>query len=498
MTSGWRTLLLVASVGLGSAAGAALVASSPAGSDAASRPAPAPVPASPDRAPTRWIVAGGGATPDSNQHSIEADLGLAVEVLDGLGGGGRLLYAGGPGTRAVQVLDEAPRGDALLARLGHLFAPRAGRDAHYRETRLEPEGPATAERVLETIAGEVGAPGPPLLVYVAGHGEPGEDAADNVVVFWGQGALTPVDLAERLDAVPDARPLRLVVSTCHAGGFTEVLFQGGDAAREPARVTRCGLFATTWDRQASGCDPDPDRRRHEGYGIHFLHALRGEDRDGRPLPPEELDFDGDGIVTLLEAHGRVRVASSGVEVPTTTSERWLRLAAPTGAAGQPVALPVEDAVVAALAASLSVPPQAGAVEARVARLEEAPRRLDQELLEARDEELRLFEEVAARLLSRWPVLDDPWHPDFGGTLERERARVEAFLDGDPGYRAFLGASAHVDRLDLRMAELERREARLLRLARALDNRELAARLKARGGFGWEVFQSLRACEASAP
>src|SRR4029077_2773259 len=108
------------------------------------------------------------------------------------------------------------------------------------------------------------------------------------------------------------------------------------SANGPAGSVRCGLFASTWDREASGCDPDPDRREQESYPLHFLHALRAEDRDGHPLNRDDLDLDHDGTISLLEAHTRARIMDASIDVPTTTSERWLRGVAPASGPTSPV------------------------------------------------------------------------------------------------------------------------------------------------------------------
>ena len=179
------------------------------------------------------------------------------------------------------------------------------------------------------------------MLYLAGHGQPGEQPADASIELWGQVPLQARELATMLDGRP--RPLRMVMTSCFSGGFAELAFVGADGTRRAAAVGRCGLFATTATREASGCDPNPDRAAQEGYGLHFLHALHGRDRTGAPAA---IDLDGDGKVSLLEAHARARSASAGIDVPTTTSEAWLRAAArrrgPAGQVGQ-VALPEEDA-----------------------------------------------------------------------------------------------------------------------------------------------------------
>lgn len=459
---------------------------------AAPRPAPheaAVAPAPESNGTVRWLAAGGGDAPESNQVSIEQDLGLAADVL---GPGGVLLYASGPGTRAVQVLatDRPPGG--LRAELADLFAPRAGRDARYRETVLHPSGAATREAFMEALRDATATPGPPLIVYLAGHGVAGESPATNALLMWGRGELTPVDLAEALDA-SRGRETRLVVTSCYGGGFAETVFRG--AVADGALATgRCGFFATTSDREAAGCDPDPDRRGQDGYGMHFLHALRGRASDDTALAPDQIDFDGDGHISLYEAHSRVRIASRAVDVPTSTSERWLRRAAPDSGPEREVALPEEDAVIAALTRDLVLPPDLDTVSARVAELDAALDAMRTQGDEAADEEQRRFDVVAAALLGRWPILDDPWHPDFAELLTREASAIEDALRTDPRYRAFLEAGADLDQIADERRRLEVKQAPFLRLERALENRQLAARLRAKGGEGWRSYERLLACE----
>ncbi len=465
---------------------------SPPASPEPHQPAPreaAVTPARESNGTVRWLAAGGGDVPESNQVSIEQDLGLASEVL---GPGGVLLYASGPGTRAVQVLatDRPPGG--LRAELADLFAPRPGRDARYRETVLHPSGAATREAFLDALRDATATPGPPLLVYLAGHGVPGESPADNALLMWGRGELTPVDLATALDA-GRGRETRLVVTSCYGGGFAETVFRGA-AADGPLAAGRCGFFATTSDREAAGCDPDPDRRGQDGYGMHFLHALRGRASDDTALAPDQIDFDGDGHISLYEAHSRVRIASRAVDVPTSTSERWLRRAAPDRGPGREVPLPEEDAVIEALTRDLVLPPDLDAVSARVAELSAALDAMATQGAEAADEEQRRFDVVASALLGRWPVLDDPWHPDFAELLAREAGAIEDALRTDPRYRAFLEAAADLDQLADDRRRLEVKQAPFLRLQRALENRELSARLRAQGGKDWRSYERLLACE----
>ncbi len=459
---------------------------------------PVSVDAPPRHGPLRWIVAGGGPTPDLDQVQLEQDVRLAREALSPLGPG-LTLFAGGAGSQAVQVLDPSLDADPLRASLAALFAPRPGRDARYRPIAFRPDGSASAEALLAAVEGALNDGDAPLTVYLAGHGEGGEAPRESRFLTWGPADVWVEDLAAVLDAAPEHRPFRLVMTSCYSGGFAELAFAGADPEQGAAETDCCGLFATTWDRAASGCDPNPDRGAQEGYGIHFLHALAGEDREGRPLPPEHIDFDGDGAVSLLEAHTRARIASGSFDVPVTTSERFLRAAVDPG---MPLpehvpALPEERAVVVELSVRLGL----AHYEDADARLEEIGRRLEvliEELDRAEESLARAEGSLAAALLNRWPVLDDPWHPLFPRVLEHDGDAIAAFLaeSGEAALRDEL--SAERDRLAEEHDELLLRAAPLSRIVRARETLELASRLSAEGGRYWLRYQALLACERGRP
>lgn len=442
----------------------------------------------------RWIVAGGGSMPELNQVQIEQDIALVAEVFAEVGDG-RVLFGAGASSPSVQVLAPAFEPDPVLATLADLFAPRAGRDARYRATTLSVDGEATARTLTSTIAGAIAEPGPPLVLVLAGHGSRGETPRDNTIDLWAQSSLTVAELASTLDGAQ--REVRVIATTCFSGGFGELAFEGADAAAGPAGSPRCGLFATAWDLEAAGCDPNPDRAAQEGYALHFFNALRGYDRDGDALVAGALDLDGDGTISLLEAHTRVRMVSEAADVPTTTSERWLREVAPDAGPSRPVALPEDDALVAALLDRLDLRGREAAAFGALARLEDRIEASTREFEKAQADEEVAYRAAAAALLARWPVLDDPWHPEFAATLANARPAIAEHLETDAAQAAYRSARSGVERRLQRVTELRRQAAWLERLTRALDNRALAGRLHAQGGAAWEMYRGLLACERSA-
>lgn len=449
----------------------------------------------------RWIAFGGGIEPASNQVSIEQDLALVGELL---GEGGITLFAGGVGASPVQVLDTSDKlglAGGLHRRLGDLFWPQDGRSAQYRPTRLQAHGDARAETVMGSVIDALEAPTEdPLFVFVAAHGDAGQRRNENLVRLWGGMPISVLDLTELLDELADKRPLRMVMATCFSGGFAEIAFTGANEARGATPADRCGLFATTWDTEAAGCDPNPDRRAQESYFLHLLHALQGHDREGHRA---RIDLDGDGRISLLEAHTRVRIASRSISVPTTTSERWLRYAASRIDAEaeherEPPAALMEElveerAVVAALSDALSVED----AEAAVARLTAS--RAEAKALEAELHDRNLALEVVSAdlriaLLERWPVLDDPYHPGYAATLAQNEAGIRKILDASLVSINHRQAQAGVTRLHRELDQLDIDIGMLRRLVRAYENVAAAARLRDHDPDGFKRWLAFLACE----
>ncbi len=469
---------------------------SPQTSGAASAlPAP-PVPSAavdpePPGTPLRYLAIGGGATPESTEVSIEQDIDRAERTLRGPGG---VLFAGGPTSKSVREMGSDPSGDPLLMGLGELFDPRVGRTSRYREPRVG-TGRSTLENVERWLSHATGAGTDPVLLYVAAHGDQGETPRDNAIVLWGGAALTVARLAELTEGTK--RELRMIATSCYSGGFADLAFAEADERRGASKAKRCGLFAGTWDRQTSGCDANPDRRAQESYAIHFLHALSREDPGGKPLPPAEIDFDHDGAVSLLEAHTRARVASVSMDVPTTTSERWLRFVEKGRAPYGPDLLPEEQALVQRLGRALGLLDEA-AVARRVSELADRLDGLNDRLDLAEKHLGQAAGLLSSRLLERWPVLDDPYHPDFAFTLQANRGSIRALLEGSREADGRSRAEREVGAIEDELDALEVEDARVERLHRSYENLHAAAALERRGDAAWKHYLWLLTCERGLP
>lgn len=457
-----------------------------------SAPPPGPRDPDPPRTALRYLAIGGGATPESTEVSIEQDLELLEHTLKGPGA---VLFAGGPESRSVRELDAQAPQDQLLLGLGDLFNPRAGRTSRYRRPRVG-IGRATPANVDRWLGAAVSIGEGPLLVYVASHGDQGATPRDNVAVLWGGGTLTPPHVAELTEGA--RRPIRFVITSCFSGGFAELAFARADEHAGATRAPRCGLFAGPWDRQTSGCDANPDRRAQESYGIHFIHALAREDRMGRPLLPSDVDFDQDGVVSLLEAHTRARIASVSLDVPTTTSERFLRSIAAQGRAPYgPKVLPEEHVLVDRLGRALGLLDEA-AVTRREGELEARLDALDRKLDDAQKHLDDETAELSSRLLERWPILDDPYHPEFAAVVRSDRARILEELTRSPAASRRDEAEGRIEAIEEQQDDLQVEEARVQRLVRSYETLHAAAALELQGGEEWKRYQALLSCERGGP
>jgi hypothetical protein len=458
---------------------------------------PVPVLASVERKPERvppnlrWLAFGGGSDPLSNQVSLAQDLELARRSF---AGNGMVLFASGVNAPVAVVRTEPREGAPVRLALTRVLGPAGADRIGYQPAPLAVDAPATRELVLDALRKALQEPGEPLLILAASHGEHGEVARQNSLALWGGWGVSVEDLAELLDREESVRPTRLVVTACYGGGFAELAFIGADPQRGERAPDHCGLFAAPWDDESSGCDPDANRVRQESFTIHFLSALRGEDRKGRKQAA--IDLDHDGKVSLLEAHTWARIHARSFDVPTTTSERYLREHAPTNELGR-ANQPEERAVITALSEELELDDE----RAARGKLRELERILDDaavQLDEAQGASEDTYTALRIALLERWPLLDHSWDPEADALIDREGIAILQLLEDSELAQQYEAMQRELDDAASTYDSVRIARARVQRLVHAFETTRLAAALEKRGGPHWEHYRALRDCERFTP
>ena len=444
-----------------------------------------------------WLAFGGGSDPLSNQISLAQDVELARSLLAGQG---FVMFASGRG--ALVSVERGSAGDAGLHDIGtelaKLFGPPGGISVRYEPSTLAIDAPSTRDHVLDALRAAIESGAGPLLVLAASHGEQGARASENSLSLWGGWSLSVADVADALDQAERPRPTRMVVTSCFGGGFAELAFVAADPRKGLRSPEHCGLFAAPWDDESSGCDANPDRRQQESYAIHFLHALRGQARDGS-AQLARIDLDRDSRVSLLEAHAWARIHSRSLDIPTTTSERLLREYVRAYDAERMVPDPeIEElSVVRALSAELELEDEHRAT-AKLRELDRILADTTQLLEEARGTSDDTFFALRIGLLERWPLLDHPWDPRSRALIEREGPRILQLLTDSELARGHALASRELDDALSQQDAVRLARARVMRLVRGFETLRLATALKRRGGAHYEHYVALRACERFVP
>jgi len=130
----------------------------------------------------------------------------------------------------------------------------------------------------------------PVSLYIfSGHGAP-----QGIKTWNGPKYFTPSDLSASL--ANTAKKSVIVSGNCYGGQF--------------ANVPACGFFAARPDIPASGCwESKPEEIRD--YSTVFFNAFKPENR-------AQADFNGDGVISLEEAHWFASTHTDDNDIPYTS------------------------------------------------------------------------------------------------------------------------------------------------------------------------------------
>jgi hypothetical protein len=443
------------------------------------------IPSRADAGDPKIVIFGGGWGPEGTQASIEAHVAALAKVLGP--NQPTVLFAGDASARSVQVaLQEEDETDRIL---GVVFDRRDHLQVGYRKKEV-PSAKSSREALLAVLAANASEDG--LIVLGAGHAS-GADAENQAALdLWGPGdKLSVGELARHLDRSPKG-PVAFVLGQCHAGAFADVMYARGKAPRI-AEPTRCVLAAVPHDRESAGCTPDVADPSAKAYMAMIAEAFE-----------KRTDHDGDGAVSLAEAHAYARIHDRTVDVPVASSEIWLlsRLGgrAPRAekvalAALLPKARPTERQVLEKLDGGRLLEAGPKAVVAELDELEhriqEDAHRLDGLL----DEREMIRRRLVDALLSKFPELVNPYHHVSRKMLANGAREVIELVTKHPEWRELTRRDEEIDARDRQLLSMEKRAALLTRFARTVQVVAAERLLSKRDA---KAFARLLACESMKP
>lgn len=345
-------------------------------------------------------------------------------------------------------------------------------------------------------------PAPPLLLYVTDHGLEERDRSNNTILLWNDERLSVRELGTLLDTEPPTRRVVTVMAQCFSGSFASLVHVAGDPKNPLAPHDRCGFFAAPKDRPAAGCSPRSDESLYDDYTTRFFAALAGQTRTGTKAPPADLD--GDGVITLEEAHYAASILEDTMDVPVSTSEELLRRERGHWLAGidrEAISVqamleagrPALRRVGAELVQRLGIDPAGTPIAALDTALREADQGCHPGYCEAieRAGELRNRVSQALRVDAPFPRPTD--RPDLTLALAGS-ARVDRWIaERAPAFDELLRVEADVQRLRVQAESLEGRRLRLVRL---LERIWLERVLRLQHDPLEPAFDRIQACERS--
>jgi hypothetical protein len=444
------------------------------------------------RAADHFLTIGGGDSPSYNQVSLEKNVLFYQRLLHDLEGPQiehDVFFADGlAGSRDVQYVaaDEVPKVNLLLARL---LNQEEGIDLRYRPHQIPGvRGPST-RRSLENWFDTVGTrlrEGDRLFIYFTGHGGPGNPPRNTTISLWNERAMTVGEFTFLLDKVSPSVKVVLIMVQCHAGGFADVIFNGGRAGTRLSNARRCGFFATVPERNAAGCTADISEDDYRDYSTYFFAALGGKTRTGQDI--KAGDYDGDGRINLAEAHAYTILNADTIDIPLTSSDVFLRqFSKPRGiaTADSPLesllehASPTQRAVIEGLAQKLNLRAGSEVASARqlADRITSDKKDSEKQRTQRWNEADNIAKGITRRLTRRWPELSSPWNPQVPQLLKEQGSEIQKTIETDRSFSRFQRSFAQFQSATDKDLTLEHQWAKTQRFLYTVESVALAANLE---------------------
>lgn len=484
-----------------------------------------------------FLTVGGGPTPSGNQISLENNVLYFQRTLAQLGLDSQehvILFADGTDPQPDLQLQNPDRGPEDLHRMmAEIVGPANGIRFDYRTSAIPgvmgAADPEAIENTLKDLAERLKADDR-LLFYFTGHGgrerpsrrsrgrrptaamdedekpvdeasedaKPEEEPEDkpeekeedrkrsayigNHTHLWPGKTMTVTDWTEKLDELPDNTPVIAVMVQCYSGGFGNMIFQGGDPKNGMSNHPRCGFFSTVPDRVAAGCTPNINQAEYREYSSYFWEAISGVSRTGEAIT--QPDYDEDGQTSLLEAHAYTVLQADTIDIPTRTSDFFLReystdegkddlatIHSPieTLLAG---ADPCERAVIEGLSKrfELQSTDRGKEVKDAIQAKKEEKKKLDGEVRKLVQQVNGKRRDIKDALRKQWPEITTPWHPKVTTLLTQESDTLHSKIVEHEAYKDLRKADEELDTVRTEQEKLELEIVKLERLKYWLERR----------------------------
>ncbi|MDH3514127.1 MAG: hypothetical protein OEM83_04560 [Gammaproteobacteria bacterium] len=454
-----------------------------------------------------WII-GGGPRPSNSQAQIEFNVSWVIQALNNSPGARQLhvYYTDGTGHGRDVVLWQSPReSKETLQPLARVFARRgANGDQFYSHRVTQVLGSTEAGTLranLEREFSELRSGDRALLIY-NGHGSRNRnDPARNSLDLWNDTSLSVRDMDQIMSRINPGVPVRFVFTQCYSGGFSRLIHPQARDTLALGEANRCGFFAESEDREAEGCAASINIGDYRDYSTYFFAALYGRTRLNEEITVNP-DRDGDGVISLFEAHLFVLSQAHNSDLPRSTSEVFLERWQPwylrwinTGAEPDNVYTRLAREVAKQNGLPESAPALAGELRTRRKALAGKMLELEKSKGSLIQEISQLQEEIRKEVGLLWPESLSPYTLNFVQFLKKDLDAAQEFILSHPSYAGLVAVQDRYAALMEEMTGIDRDITQLDKVLRLRNLARLLSQLERHGTEqerGW--YQRLQSCE----
>lgn len=425
-----------------------------------------------------WLI-GGGPSTQSSQGQIELNVKWEREVIARQSPDAKLrvFYTDGNLPEKDVIVWQHPREskDALQPLARVFGAQTHNGESYHSHTLPNVVGGTRADILITDLKKEFATlkRGDRALLIFYGHGTfEDKDVGLNALRLWDNTQLTARELESLLSVINPDVPVRFVLPQCFSGGFSRVMHPRGDDTRDLVQHNRCGFMSVPQNRESEGCSPSINVGDFRDYSTYFFAALDGRTRLGDKLAPGTADRNGDGSVSLREAHLYSIATAMSVDSPRSTSEIFLEDWQPWYLRWLPVA-PVPGNVYQQLAAQLAVansPPSNGralmdalAASQKQTTSERDSMKLEKDEIEKSVKKLQAV--MRADVAKRWPEAMYPYTFNFYKFLRTQLDQVQEFIVRRADYPQLVNRQERILQLDTSILAADRKLAQFDKIIR---------------------------------
>lgn len=453
---------------------------------------------------------GGGPNPTRNQFSIESNVIWFDKVFKD-GEFDKVITLFGSSGQAVREVARLDIAESSISPLSRVFENDQLDRTSYQSTRVnsDVDQVLNSENLLSLIRSNVESleDDDSLTLFFSGHGGRATSDSGNYLYLWDNTELSLSSIYDATAEISEGVHLRTVFPQCYSGSFTHLAFNNlniSEGVRPGAPV--CGFASVSPDRLSEGCTASINTDEYRDYSSYFMGALTGSDRLGHRLVGDS-DIDGDGNVSLREAHLYAMAYGRSTDLPRSSSEEFLvenQLFNERWASWQKIDVKNEFSRAARILSS-DIDAEFGssnfysALNEALIEREAALSAFELDLSSLSRDVSKIQEIIREELMITWPELGAPYTKAFSDLLESSGSDISAWLEINPSYTELVPKQELYDQVSSQVLDATRDVAQIHRIKRLLLLSRLHTNLMTQpGSTRYNDYQALRECESWIP